>query len=629
MKHISKKHVIFYAALTALASQSAIAEEQALDTIVVTATRTATPLEQVGSSMTVLTAEDIQERGYTNLADLLSTTTGITISNNGGAGKATSIRIRGEEDFRTKILIDGVDVSDPSSTQIQPAVENISLANVERIEILRGPQGMMYGADAGGVINIITKQANKPLAADFSTEMGRYNTRNTSGDVRGQNGIFDYSFGLSRQDTDGFNAETADTVLRDNDGYGNTTANGSIGAQLTDNIHARYTVRSVNSSNDYDGCYSSDPNVYTTFYNCTNSYMQLLQSVELAQKTDKFSNKISFADNSINRDFYTDGIKGSFYQGDTKQSQYLGTFAVNTDNKLLYGVDYADDELTANSDFSDNGIRARYQTGVYGEWQGAVGKQFFYTLGDRHDDSSDFGSHDSYRTTVAWLQPLGDDELKYKASYGTGFRAPSLYEIAYNHINGFPPATLTTLSPETSKGYDAGVEFHAASGLSLGATYFDQQIEDAIDYDLVNYSGYIQTPGTTHSKGVELSGEMPITHMVSVLGNYTYNDTSDETGEQRLRRPRNSGNLGVRATIEKFSTLVNWRFANDTVDEIYGVGRVPLNNYHIWDITLNYAVTPSLDVYTRAQNIFDEKYQVVTGYNTEGAAVYAGFRAKY
>jgi vitamin B12 transporter len=595
--------------------------QQQLDTIVVTktASRDPMPLERVGASVTILTSEDIEERGYTRIDDLLDNTVGITSTNTGGSGKVSNIMIRGEDGFRTKIFIDGIDVSNSTATQIQPAIENISLADIERIEILRGPQGMMYGADAGGVINIITKKASKPFSADLSTEYGRYNTRNTSGDVRGQSGVFDYSLALSRQDTNGFNTETADTVLRDNDGYGNTTANGSVGMKINDQLSARYIIRNVDSSNDYDGC------SFPASYNCKNSYLQHSQRLELTQNTNQFTNEFAYSESSIDTAFFSDGIKGTFYKGDTKQAQYFGTYTVNTADKVVYGVDYTENKLTDTSDTSV-GKTSRNQTGVYSEWQGAIGKQFFYTLGDRNDDSSDFGSHNSYRTTAAWLEPLGNNELKYKASYGTGFRAPSLYEIATN--NGpyaFPPASQTTLKPETSKGFDAGVEFHATSGLSLEAVYFDQQIENAIDYDLVNWSGYLQTSGTTHSKGVELSGNMPVTKIISVFGNYTYNDTSDETGQQRLRRPRNHGGAGTRIVIEKFSALVNWRFANDAVD----VGQVPLSNYHVVDATLGYAVTPALDIYTRAQNIFNEKYQVVNGYNTEGAAVYAGFRARY
>jgi len=620
VKYINMKQTVLPVALLVSLSLPAWSEETGLDTIVVTASRNTMPLERVGSDITVITAREIEERGYTNLADLLTRTAGVTSTNSGGAGKVTSLMIRGEEGYRTKIFIDGVDVSNSTATQLQPALVNISLADVERIEILRGPQGMMYGADAGGVINIITKQATKPFSADFSSEYGgRYNTHNSSGGVRGQDGIFDYSLALSRQDTEGFNAQTADTILRDNDGYGNTTANGSLGMKINNQTNARYIVRSVDSSNDYDGCGFPAP------YNCKNSYLQLSQRFELSQKNQQFTNEFAYAESTIDTAFFNNGVKNYFINGDTKQSQYFGTYAVSTVDKLLYGVDYTENELTDTNDTSV-GKPSRYQTGIYSEWQGAIGKQFFYTIGDRNDDSTDFGSHNSYRTTVAWLQTLGNDELKYKASYGTGFRAPSLYEIAYNQgPYASPPASTTTLKPETSKGYDGGVEFHAASGLSLEAVYFYQEIDNVIDYDLAGNTGYLQTPGAAHSKGVELSGDMPVTKIISIFGNYTYNDTSDETGQQRIRRPRNSGNVGARATIEKFSALLNWRFANDAID----FGAIPLSNYHVVDLSLNYAMTPTLDLYTRAQNIFDEKYQVVTGYNTEGAAIYIGFRAKY
>lgn len=619
MKYTYKKYLAL--PITLLLALPAWSEDTGLDTIVVTASRNEMPLERVGSSLTVITAKEIEQRGYTNLADLLRTTPGVAVSNSGGQGGTTAIRIRGEEGFRTKILIDGVDVSDPSNTQVQAHVEHISLADVERIEILRGPQGMMYGADAGGVVNIITKRAHSNFTAKLSAEAGRYNTQNTSGSIGGKNNIVDYAISASNQSTDGFNSRTNDTVQRDNDGYDNTTFSTNVGVNITDRVRAEATLRNTNADTEFDNC------GFPTTHNCETEFEQNSGKIGLSYKDKLTKQSLSYSISDIDRVYFTDNIKSTPFEGRNEQAQYIGTFNILEANTLLYGIDELKESIL--NDGAD-GEFDRNQTGIYAEWQGGIGSHFFYTLGGRNDDNDDFGNHSTYRTTAAWVQPIDNNELKLKSSYGTGFRAPSLYEIAYNSGPfAYPPASLVTLEEETSEGYDLGVEYHATSGLFLEAVYFNQDVNDAIDFDLATFSGYIQTSGTTNSSGVELAADIPVTDIVAIVGNYTYNDTETEAGDQRIRRPRHYGNIGARVAIQKFSVLGTMRFANDAEDEIFGIGRVKLDDYQVFDLSVNYAVTSQLELFARGQNIFDNDYQEVVNYNTAGAAFYAGVRASF
>lgn len=624
MKHLFKvisSTLLFMSTCATWAENNAL-ETLTLNTVVVSASRNEMPLERVGSSLTVITEKDIQERGYTNLADLLRTTPGIAVSNSGGAGGNTAIRIRGEEGFRTKILIDGIDVSDPSNTQIQPQVEHISLANIERIEVLRGPQGMMYGADAGGVINIVTKQAHEPFSAGGSAEYGRYDTSKVSGYVSGKNDRFDYSLLAAQNSTNGFNSRATDTVLHDADGYDNTTLNGRFGLNLTDKLRAQLTVRDVDADHDYDNC------GFPTTHDCEDEFDQASQKMDLSYADDLLSHTLSYSTTDIERKFITDGVpQGNNYEGKREQVQYMGTWLAGEGNTLLYGIDQTEDRV---DDDGAGGESERDQTGLYTEWQGTAVENFFYTVGVRNDDNDDFGNHTTYRTTAAWVTPLGADTLKYKASYGTGLRAPSLYEIAYNQGPwAYPPASLVTLDEETSEGFDIGMEWHGASGATAEAVYFNQDTDDAIYFDLSGYSGYLQESGTTNSQGVELSADVPVTELLSLVGNYTYNDTETSTGDQRIRRPRHYGSVGTRFSLDKFSLLANMRFANDAEDEIFGLGRVKLDDYQVFDLSANYALSETLEVFARGENIFDNDYEEVSGYNTAGPAFYAGIRASY
>lgn len=616
------KHLAPWAALLACFPAYVLADDSQLDTIVITASRTEMPLERVGASLTVITEEQIRESGQTSLADLLRTTVGITATNSGGSGAASVIRIRGEEGFRTKVLVDGIDMADPAGVQILTLIEHIPIAEIERIEVLRGPQGMMYGADAGGVVNIITKHAGKDLAGSFQAETGRYNSQLASGNIRGSQGIFDYSLSVSDQETDGFNSTKADNILKDDDGYDNTTAHGRFGVNITEKTRAQLSLRQTDARHEFDICF--DP-FFTPTNLCTDDYLQQAARIDLTHRDDVVRHEFSHGITSMDHDFYANGVKNFYTEGETEQTQYTAHVRIGTAGQFLLGLDEREDRITDDGSGADF---ERDQTGVYSEWQGGIGKQFFYTVGLRHDDNDDFGGHTTYRTTAAWLQTLGNDTLKYKASYGTGFRAPSLFEIAYN--NGpfaFPPASLTTLDEEISSGYDIGIEFHGASGLFLEAVYFSQQVEDAIYFDLAGFSGYLQENGTTDSTGIELSAEGPVTGPLSFFSNYTYNDTETSTGDQRVRRPLHSGNVGLKGKHSQWNWMTAVRFANDAEDEVAGT-RVDLDDYQVLDATVSYTGFRSLELYVRGQNLLDNDYEEVIGFNTAGTAFTLGFRAQ-
>ncbi|HEY3517876.1 MAG TPA: TonB-dependent receptor, partial [Gammaproteobacteria bacterium] len=206
------------------------------------------------------------------------------------------------------------------------------------------------------------------------------------------------------------------------------------------------------------------------------------------------------------------------------------------------------------------------------------------------------------------------------------------YELAYNRGPfAFPPASLNpNLTEETSRGYDLGIEYNAANGLHLEATYFDQEIEDAIEFDLAGFSGYLQTRGTSTSKGVELAAHIPVSERWELLANWTYNDTEDSAGEQRVRRPKNLGNLGVlyRTANERLSVLANYRVSRDAVDTTF-LSLVPLPDYEVLDLSVTFDASEMIQIYGRVQNATDETYYEVLNYNTAEQAIYGGLRLRF
>jgi vitamin B12 transporter len=294
---------------------------------------------------------------------------------------------------------------------------------------------------------------------------------------------------------------------------------------------------------------------------------------------------------------------------------------------LVYGLDLEDEDATTDSDELD-----RSQDGYYVEYQGSFGDSFFLSAGARYDDNDDFGTHTSGRVSGAYTQELGGgNALKYRASFGTGFRAPSLFEVSYNDrpFGVLPAAATTSLREETSQGYDLGVEYDAANGLHLEVTYFDQDIERAIVYasDASFNDGYVQSQGTSTSKGVELGVRAPIGERWAFLGNWTNNDAETVAGQPRLHRPETVGNLGIEYTSmsDAFRFVANYRLSKDAID----FGGTPLDDYEVLDLSLAYSFNETFELHGRVQNAADEQYREVIGYNTPGQEIHAGMRLRF
>ena len=271
---------------------------------------------------------------------------------------------------------------------------------------------------------------------------------------------------------------------------------------------------------------------------------------------------------------------------------------------------------------------SRNQEGYYLEYQGGFNDSLYVTTGVRYDDNEDFGTHTSYRVSGAYLIPLSKGELKLKGTYGTGFRAPSLYEIAYNTGDfASPPAQGTELSEEKSKGFDVGLSWSTETGIYLEAVYFDQTISDEIYFDPIDFSGYLQSNGDSKSTGVELVAQATLWDTLSIVSNYTFNDTESNDNLNRIFRPKQLGNLGL-----------TWQGVNDRLAlglfvrmarEAKGIDGEDLDNYEVVDLTASFQLIEALEIYGRIENLLDEDYQEVPTYNTSKVAGYAGLRYSF
>ena len=432
----------------ALAAASGAAQQTPPEEIVVTSSIIAQPRRQIGTAVSVIEFEEIELRGYDYLADVLRTQTGIGVSNSGGPGKSTAVFIRGEDSFRTLLMIDGVKALDPSAPQVSPSFDSLlTTSDLQRVEVLRGPQGFIYGADAGGVVNVITKRGADELGGQVGIEYGDYSTRKVDAALSGGNDKGDYFVSAVDLDSDGFNAQTADTVLRDDDGADNTTLHAKLGWNVSENLRLQLVARDVDAETDLDGCFA--PVNFALIHDCSGTTEQRTYKVSADHSSGSFSNSFGYSNIDIARDNFAKASRRSRRRASSAASSTRAPTSLRTRwRSSTVSI------CRRKSSIDESGPRSRDQNGYYFEYQGAFDDALFLSLGARYDDNEDFGSHTSARVSLAYVQGLASDRsLKYRASVGTGFRAPSLFELAYNRGPfAFPPAAGFALTEETQRG---------------------------------------------------------------------------------------------------------------------------------------------------------------------------------
>lgn len=602
--------------------------------VVVTASRINQPISQVGVSVDVLNREDLMQRNSASLADILRSLPGINVSNSGGLGKATSIFIRGEDAFRTRLYIDGIAVSDTTATQISPRFDALLNQQIGRVEVLKGPQALIYGADSGGVISVFTPEASEPLNADVNAETGSFATHNISANLRGKNDTFDYFISSGMLDTAGFNARSDDKTA-DKDGFRAANIHIKARAQLSAAQSLSLVARSTQSANEYDSCYDSQ---YTRLDSCEDDTQANAARLNWAYTGEQLQQEFSLAHyvNQHDRYLTAAAAKNESVRGTSSDAQYFAHYTVNNEVGVSLGL--AAKQETFLQKITTDSYRADEQRdsyGIFSEWLIRPSEQFSYSIGGRWDDSADFGDHSSYRLASAYIIPTAGPELKWRAAASSGFRSPSFYEIYFNNHSGYAsPSAQTDFHDETSRGLETGLDAHWQT-LSLSATLFSYNIQDEIFYDALNYSGYVQTEGESQSAGLEFSGQWQMSpHMQWRLG-YTHLDTEQNSSylagsnakTEKVQRPENSYSLALHLEFfaARWITDLNYRSAFN--QRAYG-GDL-MEDYSVVDAQTAWQFSPSSRIYLRIANALEQHYQEVKGYNTAPLSAYAGLHWSY
>lgn len=588
-----------------------------LDEIVVVANRIPIAAGRVGASVSVLTEAEIAAHGGLALSDVLRRLPGVSTVRNGGMGTATSLRIRGEDGFRTLVLYDGMKLSDPGSPQTMPHVQHLLSSGVARVEVLRGPHGFTHGADAGGVVSIASPRPERGLEGGLDFQAGGFGTRQTGARLGGAGGRAAFFLSAARVDADGFNARESDAALMDADGYRNDSSHAYAELDAGGGLRLRLAHRRTDSETEYDGCFDAGAG---TVHECLEKHELRAGRLSAEYAVGGTRHSLAYSETVTDRDYLVRGASGFAAVGELTRWEYLGAFRGLPGFDLVLGAD--------REEVSGAGA-VRSNRGYHIEAISDFSDALFLSAGARRDDSDAFGGHTSYRLSASWLADAAG-AVRLKASLGTGFRAPSPYESAYNSGPfAFPPAAGTELKEEASAGRQIGIEYHPNPSLRLEAVYFDQETTDAIRFDLAGFSGYLQDEGTSESSGWELSGEYTVADGLRLSADLTLNDAFLPDGSRRPLRPGRLFNAGLSWTRAdgRLSLDVFYRGAADTAAE--GGGAARMEDFGVLDAGFRYRIAEGVEAHGRIENALDEDYREITDYNSPGRAAYVGVRLDF
>ncbi len=557
-----------------------------------------TTLESTGATIDLIEAEEIRQTGP-GVADALERLPGVSLTSNGGLGTSTNIRIRGFDGAYIGVLVDGIEVSDPSSGQTKFNFGTFTSGTLDRVTVIKGTQSAIYGSDAiAGLIDVQTWHPERDGASGKTTlEYGSYNTRTATSSVGFRDDRVELAFSMSRVVTDGFSARTSDT---EDDGFKQSSANLFAAYQVSDAL--RIGVAGLWSDGTTEIDKSKDDS-----------------SGELDQTRTGARVFAEFSQGAWVHEFSLSGFRSYRFDagGDTEEfigkrlkAAYLARVDLSPSAKLAFGIDWTNEQASFDGkDFKTS------NTAAFGEVQFSPRDDLELSATLRYDDYSDFKGQFSGRAALAWN---ATDATTVRASLGSGYRAPSLYER-------FGPYSGPVLQPETSTSLDIGVDHKFGDFATLRATAFYIEIDNLIRYSSVTKK-YAQLPGATVSKGLELSGDYAVSDSLKFTGNYTYT-ISKNNGMQVPRVPRHE--LMLAADYDVTDQLTAGIAIKHVAGAVEGSRRIPLDDYTVVDLTAGYDLTENTNAYLTIRNMTNKKYETVRGYNTSERALYVGIQADF
>ncbi len=610
-------------ALGLLPSNAFAADEN--ETIVVTANGTATPADETGQAITVIDRKALETEQSVSITEILRKVPGVTFASNGGVGAATSVFIRGGESAQTLVLIDGVRINDPSSPNSAFDFGALLTGNIDRVEVLRGPNSVIWGSQAmGGVISVRNAEPGETMAINALAEYGSFGTAQARANVSGRSGIVSGSIGGGYFHTAGISALSAGA---ERDGYENYSANGKLKVEYSEALGLDMRGYYNKGRAEFDDPFGASPDTFPVTRN-----EQFIGYVGLNSSLigDRLKQRLSYSRTQIGRIGKEADVPFSFNEnrlkGEIDRFEYAGSFAIADAATFIFGAEH---ERSFSSVFFPAGSgagpdEAKYSvTSGYGQLVVKPFAGLTVTGGIRYDDYSEFGGQTTFGANFAYSPNGGKTILR--GTYAEGFRAPSLTEA-------LPPFGNAALKPETATSYDAGVEQHFLDDkVTASATYFRRKSNDTIAFSFVSFQS--ENIASTRAEGAELVLAIRPTDNFTMGAHYSVIDSTNRSagpqfGNRLARRPKDTASLSADWTTPFGLALGGTvTITGDSFNDV--ANTVRLDSYVLAGLRASFSVSEQLEIFARADNLFDEKYETVRGYGSYGRGGYAGVRAKF
>ncbi len=619
--------------------------------IVVSPTRVPTAISRVGSAISVISREEIEKASARDVSDLLRRVPGLTLTQNGGAGATQTVRLRGMDARHTLVLVDGIRVNDPTSTGGEFDFAALVPTDIERIEVLRGPQTALYGSDAlGGVISIVTRKGRGAPRVTLQAEGGSYGTTGIRGGISGGTDRISYAFSATDYKTAGFSrfGYRIGRIERnfpwglEPDAARRSAVSGRVGIDLADTLKLEIGGSAALNRSQFDGGFgafpdtpsTADTRLYNGYARVTGTMFDVWRHslTAFATVTDRDSRGVSFGGVPVRpsrTDFFYNGHRnGVEYQGDVNFGA-LGTFVygAKVERENYLGTSRAIYPVAGLTRLDDRA--SQVTDSVFAMHQLTLFQRLHLSLGVRSDNVKAVRTFNTGRFTAAY--EIAETGTKLRTSLGTGGKAPSLYQ-RFSALYGTPG-----LLPEESVGIDAGIDQSFLDGrATLSATVFRNRYKNFIDFaasptclPFQAFGCYVNI-GRAATRGVEVEGRaVLIEGWLEAKLAYTYLRAQDLANRRELaRRPRNEGRIALAITpwrdltIEPALIVVDRRYSGANQNQ-------KLKAYARLDILADYRLNETFTAFVRAENLTDAKYQEVRDYGTAGRSFYGGIRATW
>lgn len=611
MSQVSYFRAALLGAAASLSASAALAEPTQVAEIIVSANKVPTAQERVGSSVSIIDSAEIERRQQVQAIDLLKRVPGVSISRNGGLGSTSTLRLRGSESGMVKVLIDGVEVNDASGANNEFDFNSLLTGDIEKIEVLKGPQSALYGNDAmAGVINVITRRGEGETKIRGTLEGGAYGTFRQQASLTGGTQQVDYALSAANLHTDGFSRTF---VGNEKDGTDARSVSGRVGVKASDILRFDLNAGWSWLDTEFDPFGGDGPSSQEK------ETWQVRGAGTLSLLDGAFENVLAASYATTDRDFDepTGFYRFSTFDSRRKALDYQGNLRLRDADIATIGlsVDEEDGKTTntvgtTTSTGLDDSVTTK---SAFVQYQAAITSDLTLTVGGRVDDHEQFGTEGTWRATGAWQVPATGTVLR--ASYGTANKAPTLYQL-YDPFYG-----NRNLSAEDGKGADIGFDQKLLDGrVGFGASLFRNSYKNMIGFS----NGYINV-ARARTKGVELTFEATPVESLLIQANYTYLDAKDtRTGRDLPRRPQDTLNASIDWTvIEGVDVGAALRYVGKQRDTASATSAI-LDSYTTVDFTARWAVLDNVSLFGRVENLFDEDYQEVRTYRAPGRSAFGG-----